>query len=352
MPLAAVQPGTSNGVSNLIIVIGPRRSGLHAVCNWLIGHFPGRVRFVNDPPIALPPDLANFLGCYDYDVSPDGIKLRATLHLLQEQARLLNWNVAAGLPWPWDRIAARVLRRFWDRRLWQAKSIPPELDGPDDLSPDTHLVLFENLTPVEAGQTLPAWVGAYRRRFELPPVAGETVFLVLRSPWNYLASSLQGGITNRSKTWESQVIGRILGRPPLRDQASAAPRREMLARPLRLDDLWIAYAKEFLGESRYLARFDWHVQPLLFDEWIAKRELRATIAGKLGRPLDDRGLSRVSSFGGGSSFGGAAAASKDPQELNQRWRQFHLHPAMQELLASPEITRLSGALGLTIPARE
>jgi hypothetical protein len=38
----------------LISVIGLRRSGLHAVVNWLIGLHPGRVRLVNDQPPSHP----------------------------------------------------------------------------------------------------------------------------------------------------------------------------------------------------------------------------------------------------------------------------------------------------------
>jgi len=337
-------------MNNLIVMIGPRRSGLHAVGNWLIGHFPGRVRFVNDPPVALPPDLSNFLGCYDYDVGPDTIRLRPTLHLLQEQARLLNWKVAASLPWPWDRVARRVLRNFWDRRIWHATSTPPELDDTGDAPPDAHIILFENLTPLEAAQTLPAWLATYRINSKLPPVEKETVMVVLRSPWNCLASTLKGRIRNAGQSKRKGIWGG-LSRAGM-SSAAFAPGGINSPPPAQFGDLWSAFAKEIVGESRYLDPSHWQVQPLLYDAWITRPDLRAAIAGNLGRPLDDRGLSSAATYGGGSSFDGQTRVVSTPQELNQRWRHFQQHPDMRALIAAPDIVRLSAALGLTVPVRE
>jgi hypothetical protein len=332
-------------MKNLISIIGPRRSGLHAVCNWLIGLFPGRVQFVNDPSVVLPPDLSNFLGCIEYEVSPEKIRLLPTLHLLQGHAQRLNRIVAKRLPWPCSNIALSVLSKFWDSRLMSAKCPLPEIDGSENPPPDTHIVLFENLTPVAAAHVLPSWLAAYRIKFELPPVERESIIIVLRNPWNCLASTLNHpylGRRTRSKPRELLSQLTRTGRSSADNDSRFVPQEQ-------LGELWTAYAKEINGESQYLKPPQWHMQPLLYEAWLTTRDLRAAIAGNLGRSPDDRGLSRTAIIGGGGSFDGQKGVASKPQDLANRWRQFQHHSDMRALVASSEIRRLSASLGMTVP---
>lgn len=332
-------------MKRLIVVIGPRRSGLHAVCNWLIGHFPGHVRFVNDPPIERPPRLDNFVVRFDYDVGPDKIRLIPTLHLLKVHARLLNANVAANLPWPWREVAVRVLKKIWSPRIMAATCSLPVFDNTEITPPETHIILFENLTPAAAAKNLTTWLAAYRMEFDLQPVEKETVIIVLRSPWNCLASTLNhpamnGGPSSELRSWLRERI--LLNK-------SSADNWNRTVTPQQIGELWTAYAKEIIGESHYFKRTDWQMQPVPYDAWIASRELRASIAGIWRRPLDDRGIARTATYGGGSSFDGQQSVAGKPQDLTNRWRLFQRHPTMKALLASPDIRRLATVLEMNIP---
>ncbi len=64
-------------------------------------------------------------------------------------------------------------------------------------------------------------------------------------------------------------------------------------------DLWIDYAKEYLGETNYLKHNKICIN---YNQWFADIEYRRQIAEKLQMEFSDAGIDQVKSFGGGSSF--------------------------------------------------
>ncbi len=332
-------------MSQLIVMIGPRRSGLHAVVNWLIGLHPGRVRFVNDPPLHCSPHPENFQGCYEYDVSESRIKLRPTLHLLRFNANQLNWSVAAKLPWPLNGVVRRVMKNFWEPKIMRASCSFPELDAYDQLPPDLHIVLFENLSPREAAEQLPDWLAAYRMQTGLPAVQCEDIFIVLRSPWNCLGSTLKHRLMGVAPDTRPRSFWDILTRA----KKGTADVSLRLVPPERIGELWTEYARELTGESRYLQPARWKVHSLPYDVWLETPSRRASVAGELGCASTDLGLAKMAHFGGGSSFVGADHPPENPQKLKDRWRHYQKHPLMHALLCSPDIRRLASTLNFDVP---
>lgn len=307
--------------TQLITVIGQRRSGLHAVVNWLIGLHQNRVRYINDPVDHLPLKPESFQVYYDYDVNPQAIHLRPTPHLIKCKARSLNWSVAVNLPWPWNGIARRILKKYWEPLVENKVIHLPTADGSDDLIPETHILLFENIAPERAAEVLPDWLASYRQFHELPPADRENLFIVARSPWNCLASTIKRPMT-------------IPPRPVM---------------PENVEALWTSYAKEIAGETKQFTSDYWEIQPLVYDLWIAQSAIRAEMAQKLGCNPHDLGISSTSLHGGGSSFTDRNPIPSTIDELTNRWRQLQQHPLMQSMLSSPEIKRLAPKLGLRMP---
>lgn len=119
--------------------------------------------------------------------------------------------------------------------------------------------------------------------------------LVLRDPLNNIASRLEAGRT----------------RPEL----------------FRVDeeyvDLLDAYCREFLGHT---AGLDGKTT-ISYDRFVADRSYRDEAAAALGLPNEDA-ISEVSSYGGGSSFGGATGASPTASLLTR----FQQHPVPRHLV--------------------
>ncbi len=332
-------------MSRLIAIIGQRRSGLHAVVNWLIGLHPGRVRFVNDPPLDLSPEPSNFNGCFEYDVSANRILLRPTLHLLRFEANQLNWSIAARLPWPLNGLVRRIVKKYWEPKIMRTACVFPELDATGQQPPDLHLVLFENLSPREAAAKLPDWLTAYRKENGLPTVDCEDIFIVLRSPWNCLASTLKHHVMGVSSSSYSRSLWEILTRAN-RDSGNE---RWRLVPPEGIGELWTTYAEELSGESQHFHPSRWQVRPLLYDTWMESSTLRDTMAGELDCRPNDLGLARIAPYGGGSSFVGIDQSPENPEDLTKRWQHYQDHPIMRAMLSSPEIRRLGTKLNIEVP---
>jgi len=115
------------------------------------------------------------------------------------------------------------------------------------------------------------WVGASARRVDL---------LVLRDPWNNLASLLR---------WARGTV-----HPIAEASVAAAARR------------FRQYAREYLGETHHLRHRPTFVS---FNRWVADRGYREALAARLGLAFTDAGLGAVARWGPtawGDSFDGLA----------------------------------------------
>lgn len=124
--------------------------------------------------------------------------------------------------------------------------------------------------------------------------------LVIRDPWNMLASRLK---------WQQ------FGRAP------------ELCDPVRGRDLWLEYAMEATGRSSKLGdRKNGHVVPVLFNQFVrddaAGFRYRRYVAGQLDLPLGARGIRGVPGFGGGSSWDRTHYDGRGHKmQVQDRWKQ-------------------------------
>jgi len=200
-----------------------RRSGSHAVVQWLLRQLPGRGAFLDN----CAPGENPYASCYLPDSVGAGVDLAA------ERARG---------PRPKDFLLHN----------YEGKSLAEVFSEAAEAAHD-------------------GWVGASARRFDL---------LVLRDPWNNLASLLR---------WARGGVHPIA-------EASVADAAR------RFKD----YAREVLGETRLL-----RYEPtfVLFHRWIAEREYREALAARLGLTFTDAGIDEVARWGPtawGDSFDGLA----------------------------------------------
>ncbi|MEA2690772.1 MAG: hypothetical protein QOJ16_159 [Acidobacteriota bacterium] len=223
-----------------IRLLALRRSGSHAVVHWLLSQLPGRGVFLN----SCKPGENPYASCYRGDsvARPQEIDL--------DRERDLG-------PTPKDFL----LYNYEDREL---------------------PAVFSDAFEAEHDR----WLGTSGRRFDL---------LVLRDPWNNLASLLR---------WARGTVY-----PISPDSLPKAAR------------LWKEYAREVLGETSHLRHGR---TPVLFNRWVMDRGYRAELAGRLGVPFTDAGRDEVAPWGPatwGDSFDGLAYDGRAGEmPVLERWR--------------------------------
>ncbi|WP_204137396.1 hypothetical protein [Halomicronema sp. CCY15110] len=145
-----------------------------------------------------------------------------------------------------------------------------------------------------------AYVGKSAKRFDI---------LVLRDPFNLFASRLK-----------SNMI-------PVKSAKFTAV------------DLWIQYAKEFLGETQYLNHNRIAVN---YNQWVTDVDYRQQLAAQLGLEFSDTGIKKVASLGGGSSFDGSAMDGKgDQMAVLERWQHFKDDEAYRALFKNRQLLEYS-----------
>ena len=121
--------------------------------------------------------------------------------------------------------------------------------------------------------------------------------LILRDPYNLFASILKGQ-RNQNK------FNYIYTHP--KNQKTIA-------------ELWLDYAKEFLGETNYLK----HNRVMVnYNQWFSEQDYRRNISTKLGLDFNDTGFNIVKKYGNGSSFNGTEFDNKvSKMDVLNRWQE-------------------------------
>ncbi|NEP03880.1 MAG: hypothetical protein F6K25_09825 [Okeania sp. SIO2G4] len=148
--------------------------------------------------------------------------------------------------------------------------------------------------------------------------------LIIRDPFNLLASRLK----------ISSKVAYFL--------SVNSPNKTMI-------DLWLDYAKEYLGETNYLKHNKVCVN---YNQWFADVEYRRNIADKLQMEFSDAGIDMVTSFGGGSSFEGKEFDGKaTSMDVLNRWRKVVDNPQYKKFF-NREIFEYSERIFGHIPGTE
>lgn len=155
------------------------------------------------------------------------------------------------------------------------------------------------------------YIGKTANRYDL---------LILRDPFNLLASRLKNNYLSVKSRHQSFV------------------------------DLWIEYAKEYLGETNYLKH---HKVCVNYNLWKSDRDYRQELASKLNIDFTDAGINKVLSHGGGSSFDGKNLDGKATEmDTKNRWQYFIDDPIYRKLINNKELLSYSQQIFGQIPGIE
>ena len=104
-------------------------------------------------------------------------------------------------------------------------------------------------------------------------------------------------------------------------------------------DLWIQYAKEYLGETNYLKHNKVCVN---YNSWTNSLEYRRELAQKLDIEFSDVGINKVHGCGGGSSFDGTRMDGRaDQMRVTDRWKHFVNNQSYREVFKNQELLEYS-----------
>ncbi len=302
--------------ASLFLVLGLRRSGNHAVFNWMIPQMRGKVRILNDH--LLDEVTSGKRPFYEarsthHYFNPEGRPYALVDAGHREMIQEVCWNaLLKQLGW-WGKRSVRGVDPYAARA---EQHIPFAIKDTAGFSCDWNVVGLENYTPEQAarqwrdllasgpGQAVPFLRDALR------------IVVIVRNPFNMLASVLKG----------------------LKE-----PVHPNHLRLVEAGAAWTAYAREALGETQYLAGLG-TVVPLFYDRWFADAAYRAELADRLGLEHDDSGLGEMSVNGMGSSFEGLSQS--DPRKLNvlERWKAYRGNPEYCQALSQPDLLRLHRVL--------
>lgn len=97
-----------------------------------------------------------------------------------------------------------------------------------------------------------------------------------------------------------------------------------------IGELWLDYAKEFLGETNYLP----HKKVIVnYNQWLCNVNYRQNISKNLGLDFCDAGFNVVKNYGGGSSFDGINFNSQAiKMNLLNRWQKFKDNDSYKKML--------------------
>ncbi len=115
--------------------------------------------------------------------------------------------------------------------------------------------------------------------------------------------------------------------------------RSIYVSGLSVSQLWITYAREFLGYTNWLPHNRIGVS---YNKWCVSEEYRRDLAQKLGLHFTDMGFQDVSRYGGGSSFDGTGMnGNAQGMSTNQRWQLFRNDNSFRALFRDPLLLDLA-----------
>lgn len=255
-----------------IRVIGMSRSGNHAILQWILEQTPGRSLFLN---------------CVEPGMNP----YRSARPLANGQRAVASFE-------PLDLEAA----------------------AEGDLHPTEWLLysyedVFLGMVCSRAFEAArDDWVGRSRRQVDV---------LILRDPFNLLASRRRGGFHRRNPDAPPGIVSE---RHAVR--------------------IWKQHAREFLGERDHLGPEKICIS---YNRWTRDMTYRQQLAQRLGLPFDDGAALRVPATAGGSSFDGTDADGEAHRmEVTRRWRHFAEDKDFRALF-DPDLVDLSDRIFEPLP---
>lgn len=114
--------------------------------------------------------------------------------------------------------------------------------------------------------------------------------------------------------------------------------------------MWLEYAREFVGESSYLSRNSIRIN---YNDWFSHEAYRCRLAEQLALPFSDAGLAQVSAIGGGSSFDGTSFSGQaGAMDVNGRWKAFSEDLAFRQIFQDEALWYYSQKIFGDLPGTE
>lgn len=269
-----------------IRVVGLRRSGNHAILNWIRKQHKEETLFINN------------------------VKLNANPYqeVYEDQVKKIKDPMSKG--WKTDDID------FWRK----------EAQGKFTLK--SCLVYSYEDYPIQAicnnrlSSKHDLYVGKSRVCYDV---------ILLRDPFNLFASRIKA---NQRSNYTEEYLDFI----------------KVKSSKYSLSDLWIDFAREYLGETQHLKNIK---VPINYNLWTQDKDYRKKIAQMLDLEFSDDGFNEVMTNGGGSSFDGtdlSGKASKMP--VHERWKSFANDPSFRNLIENSKILEYSLKIFGQIPGTE
>ncbi|MBX2866041.1 MAG: hypothetical protein KTR27_21015 [Leptolyngbyaceae cyanobacterium MAG.088] len=248
-------------------VIGLRRTGNHAVIEWIKAQQPGNIEHVNNVEARSNPYRYKFEHLIDYHPKHKKWAYQHYLPLSKGDFRHLDCLICSYEDQTLDSICDPFFERLHD-----------------------------------------IYVGKSRQRFDL---------LIVRDPFNLFASRLKSNMIDIK-----------------------SPR-------LTAVDLWIQYAKEFLGDSQYLKQNKILVN---YNQFVTDINYRKKLSLALGLKFSDAGIKRVASLGGGSSFDSQGMDGRgNEMRVLERWQHFEQDTTFRNIFQNPALLHYSKKIFGEIP---
>jgi len=112
-------------------------------------------------------------------------------------------------------------------------------------------------------------------------------------------------------------------------------------------NLWKEYARKYI---EYRESNQTNLININYNRWVVEQNYRESLAKKLDITFTDEGKCKVTNFGGGSSFDGISS-NKNAEEMGifERWKQFMNDPAFCDLFKDEELIDLSQTIFGNVP---
>lgn len=272
-----------------IRVFAMKRSGHHAVVTWLIGHFPGPVYFLNNCSFLSRTEFCSTrVGQFRRE---DHFSGRVSIFCDRGRVERVVEHISK------TELVDRPQERLFKMVDGEQKCL---IEREAAAARDAYIFNLEDfdLSQIDSVPFAAARRGESRREHNV---------IVLRDPYNWLASRLKGNF-------------------PVNDCVLEA---------------WKSQAREALGRSQQLDN------PLLvnYNRWFSDDEYRHSLSRQLHLTPTDATFDYMPDFGGGSSFEGFAYQNR-AHEMNvlERWKVFANDAAYRKFFADPELVELGQEL--------
>lgn len=114
--------------------------------------------------------------------------------------------------------------------------------------------------------------------------------------------------------------------------------------------MWLEYAREFVGESNHLSD---NLICVSYNAWVNSEAYRRQLAEQLALPFSDAGYAQVSAIGGGSSFDGTSFSGQArAMDVENRWRAFAAEETFRQLFQDEAVWQYSQQIFGELPGTE